>query len=122
MSDYTPAPWTIDDTQKYYPKSCIRHRGVIICHLPTLADSRGAARLEDEANARLIAAAPELLEACKQLVMQLEYVAEDDLERAAIQDGLTAIAKAEPTHPADCQCELCRTERAAAEAAIEIPH
>ena len=26
------------------------------------------------------------------------------------------------THHHACQCELCRTERAAAEAAIEIPH
>jgi len=36
--------------------------------------ARSSLILEDDANARLIAAAPELLEACKESILQLEYL------------------------------------------------
>jgi hypothetical protein len=64
---HTPGPWEIDHTGKYY-KPCIRHNGIIIALLAkndaglVMPENQQA---EDEANARLIAAAPELLEALK---------------------------------------------------------
>ena len=83
---HTPGPWTMDGDD------------VVTCFV----DDRIAVRTGDTsrtADIRLIAAAPELLEACKQLVMQLSYVAKDCHELAAIQDGKAAIAKAEGQQP-----------------------
>ena len=52
---------------------------------------------EDDANARLIAAAPELLtalETCVSELNQLAFLANDKLANAAIEKGIEAIRKA----------------------------
>lgn len=59
---HTPGPWKIDNTQKYYPRNCIRHNGMVVCHMVALRESHGKLRkgeYSDDANARLIAAAPD---------------------------------------------------------------
>ncbi len=61
---HTPAPWVIARAGEANPKPCgIRSEGKptgMICHIPTEHESA-------EANARLIAAAPELLAALREL-------------------------------------------------------
>lgn len=59
---HTPGPWQNDDTLKYNQRHCIRHNGLIIALICKSAMDR--TEQDAEANARLIAAAPELLEAC----------------------------------------------------------
>ncbi len=62
ITPHTLTPWQNDATYKYYEKHVIRHNGLviaIICHGDGVDDA------EAEANARLIVAAPSLLEACK---------------------------------------------------------
>lgn len=70
MSAHTPAPWVISRSGATNPKPCgIRSVGVatgMICHLPT-------AHEDIEANASLIAMAPELLESLRQCVASLEH-------------------------------------------------
>jgi hypothetical protein len=67
-SKHTPGPWTLS---AYYPNRVIGDRNdgegryVADCHCNGL---NGAEQPEDAANARLIAAAPDLLEALKTLV------------------------------------------------------
>lgn len=52
MSGYTPGPWTADEERVYFG----REGGISLHNAPN-----------PEANARLIAAAPELLESCQWL-------------------------------------------------------
>ena len=68
MADPTPAPWTIDRTRKHHRRPCIRHRGIVLAILPDNAagiDPRFAddVRATDEANANLMAVAPDMREA-----------------------------------------------------------
>ena len=62
----TQGPWEIDTSEKHYPP-CIRHNGFIVCLLPNMAaglvkpSDRAAAKAQTAADARLIAAAPDLL-------------------------------------------------------------
>lgn len=59
---HTEGKWEYDNTGRYYDKGVIRKNGVLIAKMITqMTHIKG----EVEANARLIAAAPELLEACK---------------------------------------------------------
>ena len=59
MSKHTAGPWTVSTSDRY-----VRYRGI---HGPNICDLEvfGGERDEQEANAHLIAAAPELLEALK---------------------------------------------------------
>jgi hypothetical protein len=50
---------------------------------------------EQEANARLIAAAPELLEALHEMIHQFDQFNVNEFEAKAIKDARAAIAKAE---------------------------
>lgn len=54
---------------------------------------------ETEANARLIAAAPDLYEACRALVAGFTPETEEGENDPDIAQGLRAIAKAEGAHP-----------------------
>lgn len=75
MSEYTPGPWVY----QYFPEEdtwCIGYPGVdgMIAmavpneHLPTAVSA--------EANARLIAAAPDLLEACEKALEAIHFTRE----------------------------------------------
>mgnify|MGYP000961965387 CR=1 FL=1 len=89
MSKHTPAPWSIDEcTGHIIPSSGV---GGGIC------DPWGDSIEQMEANARLIAAAPELLEACKNIVAACELTddAYYDAIDTAINIARAAIAKAE---------------------------
>ncbi len=60
---HTPGKWEYDTKGNYYNESgVIRMNGVLIAKMVTQTTHKPK---EVEANARLIAAAPELLEACK---------------------------------------------------------
>lgn len=59
----TPGPWTVDDDTNYIRDS----RGFVVADLPSCGPNFDTPR---EANARLIAAAPEMLEALKALLAE----------------------------------------------------
>ena len=72
MSEFTPGPWKRSDSS-----ACIvDSESGEICQVDLYHEFERDVR---EANARLIAAAPELLEACKQLVAFIEEIPEDDV-------------------------------------------
>lgn len=72
---HTPAPWIYDETW-----GLITHGETQVCALHSGI----------KANARLIAAAPELLEACKTVLKGTEYMTDSDFSLIR-----SAIAKAE---------------------------
>ena len=87
MMEHTQGPWEViggtvivSKEDRYY-----------IAHTPEVAEDRF---WETRANARLIAAAPELLEALESLIR------EHDCEASAFEDSL-------------CECKLCTPARAA---------
>src|SRR5262245_27459469 len=94
MSAHTPGPWLVkgwsrDDGQGDLQVGAERcGPGCISALVVSQGDTPGAFS-EQDANARLIAAAPELLEACRSVV-------EDGfLDRPSIHACMAAIAKAE---------------------------
>jgi hypothetical protein len=98
---YTPGPWTAKQDQDSTGATTIRANGINICFLSYY--NKGVKTLdpyEVEANARLIAAAPELLEALQNLVQFVEwredFIVEDHKEGEDNQysEALTAIQKA----------------------------
>jgi len=80
VSGPTPGPWTINEWSGDFQ---IGPGAELVCEVPK---GHGSQRLEAEANARLIAAAPDLLEACKRIAVDGFGVPIGDLEflRAAI--------------------------------------
>jgi hypothetical protein len=84
MAEHTPGPWRV------VTASHGRTVGVVADDQVTVVTIRSASD-EDRANARLIAAAPALLAACKALVRRNQKHA--DLDRA-IAAGEAAVAKA----------------------------
>lgn len=101
---HTPGPWSRQgqwqlrtDTGDWVDAECMEAPkwGIIGAWLDASSD-------ESEANARLVAAAPELLESCRRLleIVEAEYEADEcpeDLDswRAAVQLASDAISKAE---------------------------
>ena len=88
MSKHTPGPWTLGGPigsghlHGREPKFRVyAHRTLF---LEVCADPDGYVRGENEANARLIAAAPDLLEACKVALGIIGFGAEHDQISAAI--------------------------------------
>lgn len=94
---HTPGPWEIRDSNM----RTIEAPGGSIC-TPSGHCLKGRPDEELEANARLIAAAPDLLEACKQVLdaqvandqSQWEHLLDEALERIE-----AAVAKAEGAGP-----------------------
>src|SRR3990167_8336628 len=74
----TPGPWLLDTTERCYTGKIVRHNGVQICRM---IDQVTTDTLEVEANARLIAAAP-------------ETAAERDRLKATNADLLAAVRRA----------------------------
>lgn len=100
MSEHTPGPWKM--TFEGYPgMSEPEMPDVIADGWPVLVPgpidgSRPDRTLEQAlANARLIAAAPSLLEACKKLLKEYVEADPDNYESWGARDARAAIAKAE---------------------------
>lgn len=98
---YTPGPWSIDYDTHRSPNIWIHAKGnsgiakVEICDY---SDGLGhRITEEDHANSRLIAAAPDLLEACKAIVYEEDRDCGQDIlvSRVRLQKCIDAIAKAE---------------------------
>jgi hypothetical protein len=94
MSKYTPAPWHYQEKSDAYTHIVRDADNRYVCGCSQ--DSSGNA----EANARLVAAAPDLLEAAKKLIEGAESEGWDrtrgtDEPRTGISELRAAIAKAE---------------------------
>jgi hypothetical protein len=98
---HTPEPWTCAEMNDWDGAHVIDKHGRIIadcqgCDIPGAHGEVGTD--EAKANARLIAAAPDLLDAlktCLSELNQLAFLANDKLAKGAIKEGIAAIAKAE---------------------------
>jgi hypothetical protein len=96
---HTPAPWTIippipaeDEEGAFYPASIEGSDGNPVC---MFADMSGSGTLfENEADYHLIAAAPDLLEALREL-HEKTVIGTDAERHAALHKAWTAIAKVE---------------------------
>ncbi len=107
MSDYTPGPWEFFDAKDEYlvPTISIRGNAEFIATMDTCAVDGGPFHLPPRAaaNARLIAAAPELLEALKSF-LRAPSIGSDGPGSSTIviqeynrRAALAAVAKAEVT-------------------------
>lgn len=83
QSKHTPGPWK----QEYEGGSISQSSNI---HKIIVYDEGKFDNEEGQANARLIAAAPELLEACKTVLKGTEYMTQDDFNLIK-----SAIARAE---------------------------
>lgn len=94
---HTPGPWTISGYHRavLQDKTSIDGCCLTIAHMPTCAGP-GHGKRYNEANARLIASAPELLRECKILIRQSTCCGDD-----------------ESLGWADCRCWMCINTRAA---------
>lgn len=104
QTKYTPAPWHVGDTNKNFDAMVYGKDGLMIANCTKV---RGRSIEEEDANAQLIAAAPELLEALKKIV-KCEINRMNDLEtlstkpkslytfsKARVEKAQAAINKAE---------------------------
>lgn len=102
--EYTPGPWkAINMDGKYFPSVLIgkpqpysdrsgKHQARIVVN-----ESHDSQMKTIQANARLIAVAPDLLEACKELldlIDTLEYAGEPVVEQDCMKKATRAITKA----------------------------
>jgi uncharacterized protein YggU (UPF0235/DUF167 family) len=86
MSGHTPGPWTVNGFGGSFEVLCRTRDGVAVSATEPPKDGI--------ANARLIAAAPDLLEALSQFVRAVKFTSGVSLEFAT-QEAEKAIAKAE---------------------------
>ena len=89
---HTPRPWHIG--KRAADVAIYGHKGEEVAKILDFFNDDE----ENKANARLIAAAPDLLAALKTCVSelnQLAFLANDKLAKEAIKKGVSAIAKAE---------------------------
>ena len=98
MNKHTPGPWVVRSQEALYSEGGIYEILNPFRHLPNQQLERPYTTQVQEANCDLIAAAPDLLEACKNVLDMLMPVSNDyELEMA--NELAYAIAKAEP----DCE-------------------
>jgi hypothetical protein len=92
-SKHTKGPWTFIDHQGY---NTIEGQGEMIACIPTREDFRANFKTDEgQANRRLIAAAPEMLEALENLITELnESGAIESIQVKTAIDAVKAIAKA----------------------------
>ena len=94
MSKHTPGPWTDDATLNHYTTRVIRHNGIVVARLPT-APQDPDNEAEMDANAALIASAPEMLEALRMLADDHEHGATGTIRQEHLRTARAAIARAE---------------------------
>lgn len=105
QAKHTPGPWQVKEYLRNEPSSTMpEYRiqtdvdSIAEAHRLWRDGSPLATRYEVEANARLIAAAPDLLEACKAFVAA--YTDTEHAEQETVwQQAVTAIARAEGSQP-----------------------
>lgn len=94
---HTPAPWIAKEDDEHHSSYAhiIGDKGEYIARVPLYSHELDKHRPEQEANARLIAAAPELLDALQVAVKHMNdpYPAGDDLSHVLAR-AEAAIAKA----------------------------
>jgi hypothetical protein len=104
QTKHTPGPWGLDDGEIYGKLSSDFHGTGMIARIPCEYRQGGIMTCEDEANAALIAAAPELLEALKEVYKWGERAKDErqqhgpvlrDYLMQAADTARAAIAKAE---------------------------
>lgn len=90
MNKHTPAPWTVNPKAK----TNIRHGNLTIANCSSTHD--GSREEEEIANAKLIAAAPELLEALMEYVnLQQGHISKlTTTPSQRLEKGIAAIKKA----------------------------
>jgi hypothetical protein len=113
MSKHTPGPWVLEKAVGTDDMDCgwsvlpvmvdYKYRGEL-CHLSDAEHIEGITKDERDANARLIASAPDLLEALQEMVREFGYdvVHPNGLvhdEHEAIRSAMAAIAKATGEQP-----------------------
>lgn len=85
MSGHTPGPWEIRTVKQGYPYQIVAPNGTHVRNVTRWAALSVPALPEGQANARLIAAAPDLLAACKLALESGEFLCgEDGIVKAAI--------------------------------------
>jgi len=99
MSKFTPGPWSYIDATKeacmqYAPKCVIRAGTVQIASFSWGDSKWWPSKEESQANARLIAAAPDLLEALQAMVDAHAIPSSICKERPVYEAALAAIRKA----------------------------
>jgi hypothetical protein len=100
-TQHTPGPWKTGDANwRIIVGPHTRFKNGRLSGVAAIDESDNLS--EDISNARLIAAAPELLaalEACVSELNQLAFLANDKLANAVIQKGIDAICKAKESQP-----------------------
>lgn len=96
MAQHTPAPWTAGKNWLAGGASKVTASGKTVAYVPYIKGGNGfAISGTDETNARLIAAAPDLLKALKNYVAWLEPVEHGNVTMAELHEAAkAAIAKA----------------------------
>ena len=96
MSEHSPGPWT---TGQGMPDAIIAADGSLVCRLSSVDYRTGKqikrSTAEDLANARVIAAALDLLEACKRYVRQYRASHGDEIKGETPRIIFAAVVKAE---------------------------
>lgn len=92
---HTPGPWRIDDRIDFVD-GCLAvvDDGSVLCHVEVWPYEDEETQKTGRANARIIAAAPYLYEACKKIA---ELIEQNYPDMVGIDDVRHAIAKAEGT-------------------------
>lgn len=91
-SKHTPGPWVAADKASWFRGQTHPDEGKIAI---TAGSGGVVANAYGRDNARLIAAAPEMLEALKELRDAFKIVSDDDWQHPSYRVALAAIAKAE---------------------------
>lgn len=93
MSQHTPEPWTAEGPDPFGDYTVSDHSGLAVA---AVVNGLVPGRAEQvAANARLIAAAPNLLTVCKQILLKDRHVLGGSLSHSLIRELEVAVAKAE---------------------------
>ena len=97
MSKHTPGPWVVDEANTNLVARLVDGVYEYVCAVePSSFSTREYNNEQEEADARLIAAAPELLEALQACEARLTHLAQNSVNVVAeLKQARAAIAKAE---------------------------